>query len=271
MMLKRLPVIAVLVVTCLLGAPLQASAMAIANSTLDFKNLSVTPASGEILLDGSWFLETFAHADNSLGQIDEHFTPGSSPDTVSASAAVTWASATGTASAPNDPPDLVVTGLAESDVNLPGSGAAAAFGKSRSTLFNTFTLSGGGSSVDVQFAIDISGLLNVMTDAFGLFAQTETVFTLEVDGTPILFHNDLLSIGPSDSDTRSFSTHLSNTVTLAAFDLDGLPLSHSLLLEAETDPRGMVVPEPPVGLLLITGLAALAAARRRPVLVRLEA
>ncbi len=271
MMSKRLPVIAVFISACLLGAPLQASATAIANSKLDYKNLSITPTAGEISLDGPWFLETFAHADNSLGQIDENFTPGSSPGTVSASAAVTWASATGTASAPNDPPDFLVTGSAQSAVNLTGLGAASAFGSSRSTLFNTFTLSGGGPSVDVQFAIDISGLLNVMTDAFGVFAQTETVFTLEVDGTPILFHNELLSIGPSDSDTRPFSTHLSNTVTLAAFDLDGLPLSHSLLLEAETDPRGMVVPEPPVGLLLITGLAALAAARRRPGLVRLEA
>jgi hypothetical protein len=268
MMLKRLPVIAVFVVICLLGAPLQASAMAIANSTLDFKNLSITPTVGAILLDGSWFLETFAHADNSLGQIDENFTPGSFPDPVSASAAVTWASATGTASAPNDPPGFLVTGTAQSDVNLPGPGAAA-FGKSRSTLFNSFTLSGGGSSVDVQFAIDISGLLNVMTDAFGLFAQTETVFTLEVDGTPILFQNDLLSIGPSDSGSQSFSTHLSNTMTLAAFDLDGLPLSHFLLLEADSESAG-AVPEPPVGLLLITGLAALAVARRRPVLIRLE-
>lgn len=270
MMLKRFPVIAVFVAACLLGAPLQASAMAIANSTLDFKNLSITPVAGGISLDGPWFLETFAHADNSLGQIDEHFTPGNSPGTVSASAVVTWASATGTATVPNDPPDFLVTGSAQSDVNLPGPGAAAAFGKSRSTLFNFFTLSGGGPSVDVQFAIDISGLLNVMTDAFGVFAQTETIFTLEVDGTPILFNREFLSIGRLDADSKAFSTHLSNTVTLAAFDLDGSPLSHFLLLEAETDPRGRI-PEPPVGLLLITGLAALVAARRRPGLVRLEA
>jgi hypothetical protein len=267
MMSKRFPVITVFIAACLLGAPLQASATAIANSTLDFKNLSITPTVGSISLDGPWFLETFAHADNSLGQIDEHFTPESSPGTVSASAAVAWASATGTASAPNDPSDFLVTGSAQSDVNIPGCGPAAAFSNGRGTLFNSFTLSDGGP---VQFAIDISGLLNVMTDACGVFARTETVFTLEVDGTPILFHNELLSIGPSDSATQSVSTHLSNTVTLAAFDPDGLPLSHFLLLEIDSESAG-AVPEPPVGLLLITGLAALAVARRRPVLARLEA
>ena len=260
MMSKRFPVIAVFIAACLLGAPLKTSAMAIANSSLDFKNLSITPAAGVISLDGPWFLQAFAHADNSLGQIDENFTPGSSPGTVSASAAVTWASATGTASALNGVPDLVVTGSAQSDVNLPGPGAAAAFGKSRSTLFNFFTLSDSGN---VQFEIDIAGLLNVMTDAFGLFAQTETVFTLEVDGTPILFQNDLLSIGPSDSATQAISTRLSNTVTLDAG-------SHFLLLEIDSESAG-AVPEPPVGLLLITGLAALVAARRRPIMARLEA
>src|SRR5437016_1356577 len=101
---KRLPVLIVFVVAWLLGAPLQAGATAIASSSINFENLAITPAAGAFSLDGPWFLEAFAHADNSLGEIDEHLTPGSSPGTVSESAAVTWASATGSASAPNDPP-----------------------------------------------------------------------------------------------------------------------------------------------------------------------
>jgi hypothetical protein len=265
---KRWPIL-VFVAACLLGAPKPAGAMAIANSSIDFKNLAITPALGTFSLDGAWFLEAFADANNSLGQVDNGFSASVSPDSISASAAVTWASAKGTASAPNDPPDLAVTGSALSDVNIPGCGPAAAFSKGRGTMFNFFTLTGGGPSVAVTFAVDIAGLLNVMTDACGLSAMTETIFTLEVDGTPILFRDDILSIGPNDTASLSFSTTLMASVMLDSFDPAGNPLSHSLLLEADSESSGLV-PEPPAGSLLIAGLAALAAVRRRLAIVRME-
>src|SRR5687767_10100581 len=163
---QRLPILVVVTAVCLLGAPPQADATAIANSTLDFKNLAITPAAGTFTLDGPWFLQAFAEADNSLGERVEQTTPNLPPDflaispaTVRALAKVTWAEATGSASAPNHPADPVVTGSAKSDVNIPGCGPAFASSKGRGTMFNVFTLTGGGSSVDVQFEIDISGLL----------------------------------------------------------------------------------------------------------------
>jgi hypothetical protein len=274
---KRLPVLKVFVAVCLLGASLQAGATAIANSALDFRNLAITPAAGTFALDGPWFLQAFAHADNSLGESADQLSPNLPPDflatspaTVSASAAVTWASAQGAAGAPNVPPDLVVTGSAQSSVNVPGCGPAAAFSKGHGTLFNFFTLSGGGPSVNVQFAIDIAGTLNLLTDICGAFARTETVFTLEVDGQVVLFDDRLREIGHSDALTEQFAQHLTATVTLDAIDSNGDPLSHFLLLEADSESSGFVaIPEPPAGLLLVAGLVAFAAARRRPVLVRL--
>lgn len=266
----RLPGVLVFVTACLLGAPLQAGATAIASSTLVFNNLAIMPATGTISLDGVWVLEAFAHADNSLGDIDEQFTPGSSPGVVSASAAVTWASANGSAHAPNPPPDLIVAGSASSAVNLPGCGPASASGNGRGTLFNSFTLTGGGPSVDVTFEIDISGLIDLLTDGCGVFARSETIFTLAVDGEVVLFDDRPREIGPNSGLIEPFAGHLMNTVTVASVDADGMPLSHSLILEADSESRALVMPEPPVGLLVVAGFGALAAARRRTVRVVAE-
>ena len=266
----RLPGLIVFVAACLLGAPLQVGATAIASSTLDFNHLAITPAAGTFSLDGVWSLEAFAHADNSLGEIDEQFTPGNSPGMVSASAAVTWASANGAARAPNAPPDLVVAGSASSTVKIPGYGPASASGNGRGTLFNSFTLTGGGPSVSVTFEIDIWGLIDLLTDSFGVFARSETIFTLAVDGEVVLFDDRPREIGPNSGLIEPFAERLMNTVTLASVDADGMPLSHSLILEADSESRALVIPEPPIALLVVAGLGALAAARRRTVRVVAE-
>jgi len=267
----------VLAAACLLGVPLHASATAIAISTLDFKNLAITPATGAFSLNGPWSLQAFAHSDNSLGQSADQLSPdlfpdflATSPATISAAAAVPWASAQGNASAPNGPPDLVVTGSTQTSVNLTGSGPAAAFSRGFGMLFNFFTLSGGGPSVNVQFEIDISGALDLLTDVSGVFARTETVFTLEVDGEVVMFDHRPGEIGPDSALFEPFSEHLTATITLDSFDQNGNPLTHFLLLQTESDPSGSVsVPETPASLLLVAGLVALAITRRRPTLVRL--
>lgn len=260
MIAKRWPIV-VIVAACLLGAPKLASAAVIAMGSINFANLAITPAARTLSFDGPWVLEAFAHTDNSLGAINDQFLSSISPDTISVSATLpSWAIASSTVSAPNNPANVVVSGSVLSNVSVPCCSAGAAFGQARSTLFNFFTISGTGS-VAVDLSVNISGLLSAMTDSLGVFATTETNFHLDIDGAPVLFSNQALSIGPNDAQSLSFSTTLTNNIMLDA----GIP--HFVVVELETDPRANgKVPEPAVGLLLIPGLAALGAARRRRVL-----
>ena len=89
----RLPVFMAFVAVCLLGAPLRAGGTAIANSAVEFKNLAITPATGLFSLDGPWFLQAFAEADNSLGQRVEQTSPNLPPDFLATSPATIGASA----------------------------------------------------------------------------------------------------------------------------------------------------------------------------------
>src|SRR5437016_2003652 len=177
MALKRFLTLLLLATLCLaLPRPLFATAIAFSN--LSFSNLTIAPATGSTTLDDLWFLQAFASANNSLGESDAQFNFGFSPDAISASATVTWATASGTATALGDPPDLDVAGSANSGVNIPGAGSAAAFSTGLGTLSNSFSLSGI-DPVMVLFAIDLTGMLQVLTDAFGLLASTETIFNLQ--------------------------------------------------------------------------------------------
>src|SRR5207249_5088327 len=119
----------------------------------------IVAATGSLTLDDVWLLQAFASANNSLGGNDAQFNFAFSPGTTSASAAVTWATADGTATALGAPPNLNVHGSATSSVNLPGCNPAAAFSTGLGTLSNSFTVSGTGM-IAVQFAIDIGGMLN---------------------------------------------------------------------------------------------------------------
>lgn len=257
---SRLMTLLVLALPGLL-VPRWANATAIADSTLDFSNLMVVPATGSLTLDGPWLLQAFASANNSLGESDAQFDFTFSPGTVNESANVTWAMASGTATALGDPPDLDVSGAAASMVNISDPGSNAAFASpGTGTLSDCFTVSGTGS-VDVTFATTIGGLLHAFTDALGTVAATETTFSLQVDGDQVLFYDQSLSIGPNDSQTQNFSTQLSNTVSLDT------GVSHCMVLEADSESHAQTqsIGEPPSSALLLAGLAAwLWGARRGP-------
>jgi hypothetical protein len=252
MALKRILTLLLLMALCL-SVPRPVAATAIANSTISFSNLTIVPATGLLTLDGVWLLDAFASANNSLGESDAQFNLAFSPDTTSATASVTWATASGTATALGDPPDLNVSGSASSSVNIPGAGSDVAFSTGFGELFNNFTLSGSGI-VDVQFGIDIAGMLKVLTDAFGLLATTETIFILQVDGNPVLLYDPPpLLIGSNGFQAQNFATRLTNTIPLDT------GVSHTLALRADSESQAetRAVPEPASNVLLLVGLGAL--------------
>ena len=155
-------------------------ATAIANSTISFSNLQITPDSGTVVFFDLWTAETFAQAQNSFGELDQQF-DSSAGGSALANATVTFAAGHGDVSAAN------LTGTASSSVSIPGTTTAAASSQGQGTLFNWFPITGGTGDVQVSFSVDLTGSLNVFTHAFGQLAETETIFSLELDGTRFFF------------------------------------------------------------------------------------
>jgi len=107
----------------------------------------------------------------------------------------------------------------------------------------------------VTFSANLTGSLDVFTDAFGVKAETETIFALEVDGTPVLSFFKLLSIGPMSLDHFSISDSVRlepATLTL----LFGAP--SFLFVSVDSESEVINVPEPSTITLMLAGLVALA-------------
>lgn len=120
---------------------------------------------------------------------------------------------------------------ADASVAIPDAIATLASATARSTLSAVFQLVGGVGPVDVTFSADPTGSLSVATTSLGLQATADTVFSLELDGTPILFRADTLSIGPADSDAQIFSPTLTAHASLQ-FDTP-----YFVLTEADAETR----------------------------------
>jgi hypothetical protein len=226
-------------------------ATAIANSAISFSNLQIVPASGTVVFLDFWTAEAFAQAQNSLGELDQQFS-SSFGGVAQANAVVTFATGNANASALN------ISAAADSHGNIPGATTAQARSAGTPDLFNSFMITGGTGSVDVTLSTQVTGSLNVFTNAFGQQADTDTTFALEVDGTPILFRFDELSIGPSSSNSLSFSQTLSATTTLS-FDVPSF-----LFVEVDSESEVINrVSEPSTVALLLSGLITLASFSRR--------
>ena len=256
MMLKRFPVIAVLVAVFQLGTPFHASATAIAHSSLDFKELSITPSAGFVQFTGPWILQAQASANNSLGQFASDAEEKDGPATASANAAVLWASANGVATDPAPtPPYLDIFGGAVADGHIPGMITGSAIAQGRGTVrrdredpppMSYFQILGGtaGDPVSVLFDVLINYGLLLQTDQYGVLAEAEAIFGQELFGEDVglLLVNSFSRywiIGPNEFHQEGATNLLlSNTIDLHYGTV------YTLLNEADAEIRVVNVPEP---------------------------
>jgi hypothetical protein len=228
--------------------PHSAKATAIANSHISFSNLKIVPAAGEVVFLDVWTADAFARAQNSLGELVrlQPANPSVVEAEVDTKMMVRFARAHSIASAEK------LTATADSDGNIPETTTAQALSRGAPELVNFFKIIGGSGSVPVVFSIDVDARLSVSTDAFGQ-AETDTTVDLEVNGIPIVFRFDKLSIGPNaHPDPLAFSKSLSGTTTLS-FNSESVLF---LTLDAESEVINKVS-EPSAIVLVLGGLLVL--------------
>jgi hypothetical protein len=238
--------------------PQHAAASIITSSSITFSNFQITPSVGTVQFLGPWTAEAFAQSSNSLGELDALFDT-TDAGTASVHTSVAHASASSQASAIN------VTGAASNAINLPG-GDEQAVSRAHATLFNFFVITGGTGVVNVDFSVDVSGLLSVSTVGSPAIASADTIFTLELDGTLLTSRFDLLTVGPGNAQSTAFTERLGASVSLPFADPGNLFGSASFaFLAVFVDPFVPRLPEPSTWLLILLGLALLqlTASRRR--------
>jgi len=157
------------------------------------------------------------------------------------------------------------TGLSSATGFIPGSTAGFDTSAGRASINGEFEIIGASGAVSVTFSTVISGGLNLSSDAYGESGQGESDFALSVNGNPVLFYDQILTIGPDQTQSEPISETLTASMTLTA----DTPYFFVAEADAETDVVNssvLAVPEPAEVSLLVAGLAMLAfisLARRR--------
>ena len=203
--------------------------------------LQISPASGTLIISQPVPTSTFAQAQDSTGG------SASQSDPASSSASTGLADASGTASAV-----VNLTGTATANINLPDNFSGQASSTGQATLgidptfsmFGSFEISSAGGSpspVNVTFSAPLAVDQFLQTSGAGVSASSEAIFSLllpDLSSSPILFYDNLLTIGPS----QTLSNLVSPTLTTTQSLLSDTPYTFIAALDAESS--GASVPEP---------------------------
>jgi hypothetical protein len=213
----------------------------IVNSTLNLTQLQILPASGSVQFLSPLTAAAFVNAQDSLGNADSNF-DSQDGGTAAVSAAALLASAAASADSPNQHAGT------SSFVNIPQI-QAAANSTAQGALLGVFQIVGASGPVSVVLSAALSGNQTLMTDAQGLSGTSELIFTLllpDLSDSPVLFMDNLLQVGSSQSLSSPLSKTLTATVLLDA------NTSYFLITQADSESSGTNAPEPSSRWLLAT-------------------
>ena len=231
-----------LVFGLLLGASSTAYADNLAITSFTVSNLQFTSTTGTAQFTPT-ATTARAAAENTFGQNVQNIS--NTFPIAQAAATVNFASAVGTANATTNS----LTGFASAVI---GDCSCSASSFSITTFTGTLVIVGADGSVDVNISALTSQLRHVQTDQFGVRAQSEILFDLFVNGSPVFsFQVDLLSPidGPNGLTMLQGSGQLTGTVRLQA----GVP--NTIFARLTTGSIAVSeVPEPATVVMLISGL-----------------
>jgi len=232
----------ILAILCVFPVAVQADI--IVSTNLNLTGLEISPSSGTLQVLSPLTASAFAQAQDSLGGLDQQFN-SVDDGTTTASALTFLASANGAASA------AVLDANASSNVNISGI-AAAASSVGRGSLRGSFEIVGATAPVSVGFTAMLQTDQSLSTLALGQSATSEVIFNFNLPdllNQPLLFFDNPLQIGPSDSLSNTASPTLTASVVLQP------NTPYSFITEVDAESSGLnTVPEPSSLLLLLTVL-----------------
>jgi hypothetical protein len=206
-----------ILVSLVLGSMARADVFSIAD--LDLLNFTITPASGTSTILPGVNIATFAQALDSAGGFDQGSASGVDVFTATAAFA-TYSNGLANGIGPN------LFGSVESEVGLPNlfNGFASSVGQT--VWMGSLEITGATASVSTILDATLGNSQDVFTNGTGLAGTPETIFTLvllDIQTSPLLFFDSLLSVGPN----QQLSSKVTPTLTTSVLLLANTPIRSS--------------------------------------------